>query len=105
MHKHHDMIVAWAKGATIQRYNKTLQQWRECDSTMLDWNPDTAYRIKPVPRPDLIFYITVSNCKKWEGVPRMDSWNCFEALSTDNLMLVFDGETGVLKSAEVINEN
>jgi hypothetical protein len=49
-HKHHDLIVAWAKGAKIQYLgidiegNKTV--WMDCE-TAPNWYTCKEYRIKP----------------------------------------------------------
>ena len=88
-HKHYDLIVAWANGAKIQylSYNlecaelKRLGLGKNCETRVwLDcvnspnWYTDFEYRIKPEPKPDCVTY----------------------------LKLIRDGETGKIKSAEVI---
>lgn len=53
-HKHYEYIIAWAKGATIQRrYLLTNietglaeHHWR--DEPKPDWHEDDVYRLKPV---------------------------------------------------------
>ena len=51
-HYHHDYIVAWAKGAKIQKYTKwsngrvNNEGWR--DEPNPDWHEDSVYRLKPV---------------------------------------------------------
>jgi hypothetical protein len=53
-HKHYEYIIAWAKGATIQRrYSlKNIQtevaeyHWR--DEPKPDWNENEVYRLKPI---------------------------------------------------------
>lgn len=42
-HKHHDAIVAWAKGAVIE--SKVSGKWREAGTPC--FYPDLEYRIKP----------------------------------------------------------
>jgi hypothetical protein len=91
-HKHYDMIVAWANGAKIQaRLNG--DGWH--DLTSPSWNgKNFEYRIKPEPNPDLIKYMVTNSedlCR-WVSVTNAHA----------NLRLTFDGETGVLKLAEVI---
>ena len=71
-HPHSELIKAWADGAEIQI--KFYDGWRDCRP--IDWNPNSEYRIKPEPKPDVIQFC--------------------------NLKLTFDGETGELKSAEVL---
>jgi hypothetical protein len=106
LHKHYDLIIAWASGVKIQRYNKTLQQWRDCDGGMLDWNPHTDYRVKPEPKPDVVLYkyIHTSGYTFWRKEPTDDGTKEVLGYSgfLPNLKLILDGETGKLKSAEVI---
>jgi len=49
-HKHHDLIVAWARGAQIQvgaQYKDgTKSVWQDIQITPM-WNKNTEYRIKP----------------------------------------------------------
>ena len=93
-HKHAELIKQWADGAVIQRYNKTLQQWRDCDYTMLNWNPLVEFRVKPEPKPDIVRYQSLGY---YEMGPYTDT-------NRDNatIMFVFDGETGELKDAQVL---
>jgi starvation-inducible outer membrane lipoprotein len=44
-HKHHDLIIAWAKGAEIEFYSETFYGWLATDTPY--WNPDSKYRIAP----------------------------------------------------------
>ena len=97
-HKHAELIKAWADGAEIEWKNDVgiwlVAQWPE-------WNDKTEYRIKPqVPKPDVVRYAKVFLEKeelkfKYFFSDELDS-------SFDNLKLTFDGETGKLKSAEVL---
>ena len=45
-HKHHDLIIQWAKGAEIQLYSETFPYGWLATNTP-DWNPDSKYRIAP----------------------------------------------------------
>ena len=105
-HVHAELIKAWAEGAAIQRYNKTLQQWGDCDSTMLDWNPVANYRVKPEPKPDVVMYCCIDKKQYNNGHPYASvSWITNanpDLLKTDNVMFVFDGETGALKDCQVL---
>lgn len=98
-HKHHDLIVAWAKGARIQVL-AAQRGWIDCQEQCSPaWDEDCYYRIKPEPKPNITKLVYVNPCGYvwnegsgvWEHKPK-------------NLRLVLDGETGVLKSAEVIND-
>lgn len=96
-HKHYDCIVAWAKGKTIQRNFSPVDGWEDWTSKKSpSWHENAEYRIKPEPKPDLIKYIVTEAIS--EGVCRWDSATYAYA----NLRLTFDGETGRLKSAEVL---
>jgi hypothetical protein len=92
-HKHYDLILAWANGAEIQNeYNNGI--WLDEDFPY--WYPDNNYRIKPTPKPDVVRYGYISS-------PNMKIINLtFCVYELDNIKFTFDGETGKLKSAEVI---
>ena len=87
-HKHYDLIVAWANGKKIEARFKG-GEWHELSTPA--WNGiDTEYRIKPEPKPDIVKERCVA------------SWTGISTNLCPNLRLTFDGETGELKSAEVI---
>lgn len=44
-HKHADLIIAWANGATIQWFDKRPEHWATTSSPM--WDNNHHYRIKP----------------------------------------------------------
>ena len=92
-HKHYDCIVAWANGAEIEwraSYNDPWQSNR---------NPSFLskyeYRVKPEPKPDEIRYMVAKNGGIYLFVK-------FNGNKDNNLKLTFDGDTGKLKSAEVM---
>jgi len=87
-HVHAELIKAWADGAEIQA--KSDNVWLDC--RMPDWWPDAQYRIKPDPKPDLRLFYWVSD----------HLVQCSSKIHMHNLALTFDGDTGVLKSAEVL---
>ena len=94
-HKHADLIHAWAEGAEIEIYDPgVVGQWRQ--SLHPAFGTAFEYRIKPTPRPDVVWYasprIGGDMCAYMSKIPVAES----------NLKLTFDGETGELKSAEVI---
>lgn len=90
-HKHAELIKQWADGAEIQECVGPDQWW---DDETPSWHPDVAYRIKPQSKPDQIVY--PSTATSFEG---NDKYNWYVK---GELKLVFDGETGKLKSAEVL---
>ena len=95
-HKHAELIKAWADGAEIQvRYEK--HDWEDLATGYPGWYPHVEYRIKPEPKPDVVDYLFISD-KKSNDLPEIN----WVFVNTANLKLVWDGETGKLKSAEVI---
>lgn len=87
-HKHADLIYAWAEGAEIQ-IRSTGGAWFDGPPS---WDERCEYRIKPAPKPDVVCYYTADVNNRDVG----------KILMGDNLKLTFDGETGKLKSAEVL---
>ena len=95
-HKHCELIKAWADGAIIQyKYKKNDNDWFDDDDPEW-WRDDFEFRIKPEPKPELVKTMHI-----WFD---MDFSEVMIADNTDvpNLKLTFDGETGELKSAEVL---
>lgn len=92
-HKHAEIIKAWADGAIIERLWSD-EHWLIDNQPM--WEEWEEYRIKPEPNPKLIKTIDISF--------DMDFSEILIVENTDipNLKLTFDGETGKLKSAEVL---
>lgn len=100
-HKHAELIKAWADGAEIEYWSGTLYGWRPAYNP--NWDEKTEYRIKPEPKQDVVHEIKV-----WVGgnarekvVLHMYNSETHKAHGS-NLRLTFDGETGKLKKAEVI---
>lgn len=99
-HKHADLIKAWADGAKIQAISDDGTKWNDCNSAP-NWNPFRTYRIKPEPKHDVVKYAGIN--LHGDG-----SWNLLEEVAyyvshfPNFLKLTFDGETGKLKSAEVL---
>jgi hypothetical protein len=102
-HKHAEVIKAWADGAEIQSRRRNNDEW--CDTPSPSWYKDTEYRIKPEPKPDFSQIMDVYINKMYKHFP--DGFR-ERRLMIDNfallgaMCLTFDGETGKLKSAEVI---
>jgi len=91
-HKHADLIHAWAEGAKIEFCN--FGRWKEVSTP--SFCHDLEYRIKPTPKPDVVWYanprIYGDMCAYMSKIP----------VAGSNLKLTFDGDTGELKYAEVI---
>ena len=105
-HKHAELIKAWADGAEIQQYMINLDEWADCTYNP-SWNVNKTYRIKPEPKPDWIekrtlFWNMAVNVVEYEGMGKewLKDGKHYRAMG--NFILTFDGETGDLKSAEVI---
>jgi len=96
-HKHYDCIVAWAEGKQIQVYRRD-DNW--INDLSPSWHFSEEYRIKPEPKPDAIRTIlieaTLFHNEPFVQVFRSRGCVC------PNLRLTFDGETGKIKSAEVL---
>ena len=91
-HKHAEFIHAWAEGHEIQ-WLDSYGDWCNIAGTP-SWNTEYTYRIKPEPKPDVVHELSImlkGNNKFGYGHPNYPS-----------LRITFDGETGALKSAEVL---
>lgn len=95
-HKHAELIHAWADGAQIQ-YRAVPGEGEWCDEPRhLIWEEYAEYRIKPEPKPDFVDYAKVFT--GYNGLVIGFSQRPGEY----NVRFTFDGETGKLKSAEVL---
>ena len=97
--KHRDLIVAWANGAEIQILHRG--KWID-DAIPSFWN-DTEYRVKPAPKPDVVRYLVQQgNTDTWESYKSQQFTTFGGTAIYPCVKVTFDGETGTLKSAEVI---
>jgi len=100
-HVHHDLIVAWAWGAKIQCESNQLGAW--VDDEHPRWYTNILYRLKPEPKPDVVLYGCVEMRKDIGVAARISHTNAtISRMGTDNVMFIFDGETGKLKDAQVL---
>lgn len=104
-HKHAELIKAWADGAKIQLLddNGIWIDFREGDTPA--WNPAYKYRVKPQPKPDYTDTTSVyRNLNyRYEHEREKNKYDLkFAPDYIGDLKLTFDGETGKLKSAEVL---
>lgn len=92
-HEQADAIIAWAEGKPIQ-FQGPGGVWMDA----IQWNPVThpeyEWRITPEPKPDVVRICWVTEAVGYE--------EAFKADRPPNLRCTFDGETGKLKSAEVL---
>lgn len=93
-HKHAELIKAWADGAEIECRQGSSTTWVTVESPT--WSIHGTYRIKTEPKPDVVEKYKADAGLKYGCVRIAEHWE------QDNLKLTFDGETGKLKSAEVI---
>jgi len=96
-HEYKDLIYLWADGVELQeRYidkeNQDLYDWVDFNGDW-SWTENYEYRIKPEPKPDVV-YLYLAKYDGWLYKKHETEWA--------NLRLTFDGETGELKSAEVL---
>jgi len=96
-HKHAAIIKAWADGEQIQAKLPEKLDWT--DTTWPGWNTDIQYRIKPEPKPDVVYTRYVK-----KGSNPSADYLCFitTEASVPNVKFIFDGEAGELKSVELI---
>lgn len=99
-HKHAELIKAWADGAIIQ-LKLGDDTWVDSVDNDPSWSVESEYRIKPEPKPDVVKYLGTQIYGAGCGVlcndlHTVNHWN-------NQLRLTFDGETGKLKSAEVLS--
>lgn len=104
-HKHSEFIKVWADNpdTKFQASVPYYVGWRDVDTP--NWHLDNEYRIKPEPRKDLVVFtelkgvVDITRHEFTRSLYLTGSQNCLH-----NLKLTFDGETGKLKSAEVITK-
>lgn len=90
-HKHAELIKAWADGAEIEF--DTGVGWKSVSGPC--WSEINRYRIKPTPKPDLVRYFVLHNDGELGVV-------CENQRPYHNIKYTLDGNTGVLKSVEMI---
>jgi hypothetical protein len=97
--KHAEVILAWLSGKEIQYRKGLIGVWKPVDDP--GFFESFEYRVKPAE--DIVLYAIVSNAlySLQENVCSISSGSDRQ-LSFSNLKLTFDGDTKVLKSAEVI---
>ena len=100
-HKHADLIHAWADGAQIQ-WESHYGDW--IDENYPDWSEHNNYRVKPEPKPDVVFYqgMTLNYFADGDNCPKATIFHKERLSENLNVKFTFDAETGDIKSAEVI---
>ena len=92
-HKHYECIVAWAEGKDIEWKNDDV--WHNL-SGLPCWHDFVEYRIKPEIKPDKVRYFSIGRY----GAVVIEQWRM--VLDKPNVKATFDGETGLLKSVEMV---
>ena len=103
-HPHAEIIKAWADGAEIEVYDGLHDRWCDLTNSCPAWTSQ-RYRIKPEPKPDFQQTMDVYFNKMYKHFPddlRKKHLMIGEFSLLGTMQLTFDGETGKLKSAEVI---
>jgi hypothetical protein len=88
-HRHAEVIKAFVDGKECEYFDSLTKHWEKIED-LGDFVFDIV-RIKPI---DTVAFLQVYKGKV----------NFFVKESDGNLKVIFDGETGILKSAEVLNE-
>lgn len=91
-HKHAALIKAWADGAEIERWFASVGKWLYTANP--NWDVKYQYRVKPEPKPDVVF--------GRNAYLNSDGYLLMDLLNKPNIRFTFDGETGKLKKAEVL---
>ena len=91
-HKHAKLIKAWADGAEIEQWSGGA--WEEFDNLWTEAD-HWEFRVKPEAKPDVVRWC-------WASDRMGESKDHYGPNGSANLKVVFDGETGKLKSAQVI---
>jgi hypothetical protein len=93
-HKNSEVLHAFADGIECETWYG--DKWVKT-TDLFEFDHFEKIRIKPEPKPDVVDYLFISD-KKSSDLPEIN----WVFVNTANLKLTFDGETGILKSAEVI---
>jgi len=92
-HKHAEVLHAFVDGIECEGWLEYSEKWFSI-TTFKDFDTFEKVRIKPEPKPDTVLFGYVSK-SDIVGLHKLTN-------SFDNIKLTYDGETGELKSAEVI---
>jgi hypothetical protein len=101
-HKHADLIKAWADGAEIEieAISDRGIKWYPCDPP--HWATNSTYRIKPEPKPDVVRYGNAPEILEDLEQGAIEMSLTEKQMSFDTTKFTYDGETGKLKSVEMV---
>lgn len=103
-HKWADVLHAIADGKAVQFKGSYGDDWYDVIDMQRDPDPinhfEYDWRIKPEPKPDVVKYLGLgcsegASARVGNSLSLVDHW-------TNKIKLTFNGETGALKSAEVL---
>ena len=106
-HKHAKVIKAWADGIIVQERIMRCGEWQEWKD-VVNHNPtwwcDSCYQYRIKPKPDMISYGVFKIPKEMDHHFTMICYDYIPKALSDHALvkLIYDGETGKLKSAEVV---
>lgn len=102
-HKHADLIKAWADGAEIEYWDALQNAWmKPCGGNPM-WTNNNIYRIKPEVQPDITkAFLLENHC--FAGFRFTEEYEHARLPRQQWIRAVFDGETGQIKSVEVLHE-
>ena len=99
-HKHAAVLRAIADGKKVQWFTSSEQWETLCYGVNPLTNPQFQWRIKPEPKPDSV-HISRIALRPTSNGPQTALVNLFDT-DGGKVQYPFDGETGKLKSAEVL---
>ena len=95
-HIHAEVIKEFIYGKQCEYYIPYADKWEKINF-LGDFDNREKVRVKSEPKEDWIDYLFVSDKKSYQ-IPEIN----WVFVNTANLKLTWDGESGVLKNAEVI---
>lgn len=96
-HVHANLIKQWVDNTsvTIEMCYPGTEKWSVTRNP--EWKPNRLYRIQPTPKPDVVQYIRSVVGESTEAYPA-NVWPGRKGVQKQT----FDGETGDLKSVEIV---
>lgn len=103
-HKHYNYIVSWAEGKQIQERLGRGAEWKDVglNGAAICFSNSSDYRIKPEPKPDSTRWAYLKEAQPWSDRTSQATLWTETRCPGDNLKATFDGETGQLKSVEIV---
>jgi len=105
-HKHAELIKQWADNPALKfQYHSQLGMGWQDVAYAPDWDSNYEYRIKPESKPDVVVATWIEAVQETSNadVDVVSKLDVFGRKENINCSFTFDGETGELKSVEMIN--